>query len=416
MSQINFTARTEQANEILRNYVIASMGAALIPIPIFDLVALTGIQLKMLHRLSQVYEIEYLAHFGKSLVASLLSGLVLTRAGTILASLAKTFPGVGTATSIVGVSIIGGASSYAIGKVFIQHFESGGTFLTFDPKQVREHFVNEFERGKQVVIELKSTPGPAPTTVTSVIPPVNENKESVAPTSETATLNASEERGDVKLTQPAVEPPPATEAGPSAWPLETITTESTNPMTETVATVETSVPVVTESIIPTAPMSAGSKPIDPPMTEETAATVKSPPVTTPEVNPTDAQNNRVSKLSKLATSIRSAITSPATIDSLVNMLFSPAASAVSESSRKKALPITAVSEDLVTMTEKNTQAHNCSAPINETIAVESKNLDTSTKIEVTTAENKEETVEHKPEEPTVSPELLKSIKNYGFIE
>ena len=34
----------------------------------------------------------------------------------------------------------GAASTYAVGQIFIQHFESGGTLLTFDPERVRAHY------------------------------------------------------------------------------------------------------------------------------------------------------------------------------------------------------------------------------------------------------------------------------------
>jgi hypothetical protein len=33
-------------------------------------------------------------------------------------------------------------------KVFIQHFESGGTFLDLDPDKVREYFKAQFEEGR----------------------------------------------------------------------------------------------------------------------------------------------------------------------------------------------------------------------------------------------------------------------------
>jgi hypothetical protein len=42
----------------------------------------------------------------------------------------------------------GAAATYAVGQVFIQHFESGGTFLDFDPDKVREHFRQEFDRAR----------------------------------------------------------------------------------------------------------------------------------------------------------------------------------------------------------------------------------------------------------------------------
>ncbi|MDE2463441.1 MAG: GTPase, partial [Alphaproteobacteria bacterium] len=37
------------------------------------------------------------------------------------------------------------ASTYALGKVFIQHFESGGTFLDMDPDKVSAYFKEQYE-------------------------------------------------------------------------------------------------------------------------------------------------------------------------------------------------------------------------------------------------------------------------------
>jgi hypothetical protein len=39
--------------------------------------------------------------------------------------------------------------------VFVQHFESGGTFLDLDPAKVKAYFSEQFERGKKVVADLK---------------------------------------------------------------------------------------------------------------------------------------------------------------------------------------------------------------------------------------------------------------------
>jgi len=50
---------------------------------------------------------------------------------------------------------VAGASTYAVGQVFIQHFESGGTFLDFDPEKVKGYFAEQFEKGKLAVGDLK---------------------------------------------------------------------------------------------------------------------------------------------------------------------------------------------------------------------------------------------------------------------
>jgi len=149
--------RSSQASNTVKNHVIGVMGASLVPIPLFDLVALTGVQLKMLHSLAKLYDVPFSKNLGKSLIVSLLGGVMPTSAAMTLASLAKAVPGLGTATGIISVSAIGGATTYAIGSVFMQHFESGGTLLDFDPKKMRDYFSSKLEEGKEVATDLKSS-------------------------------------------------------------------------------------------------------------------------------------------------------------------------------------------------------------------------------------------------------------------
>ena len=143
-------ARLTAANKTVRNYSLGSMGVGLIPIPIVDIAGLTGVQLKMLHSLAGQYEIPFSKDIVKPIIASLLGGFLPVGAVKLSAgSLAKWIPVTGTVIGMVSTAAFGGAASYAIGKVFIQHFESGGTFLDFDPEKVREHFKAEFEAAKE---------------------------------------------------------------------------------------------------------------------------------------------------------------------------------------------------------------------------------------------------------------------------
>ena len=144
-----------QASNIINKHVITAMGASLVPIPLFDLVALSSVQLKMLYSLTKLYEIPFSKNLGKSAIVSLLGGVMPTSAAMTLASLAKAVPGLGTATGVISVSVLGGATTYAIGSVFTQHFESGGTLLDFDPKKMREFFSNKLAEGKEVAVKLK---------------------------------------------------------------------------------------------------------------------------------------------------------------------------------------------------------------------------------------------------------------------
>jgi uncharacterized protein (DUF697 family) len=68
-------------------------------------------------------------------------------------------PVVGTVLGGLSMSLFSGAATYAIGKVFIQHFEAGGTFLDFNPISVKEHFHALYEEGQSVAKEVSEKKG-----------------------------------------------------------------------------------------------------------------------------------------------------------------------------------------------------------------------------------------------------------------
>ena len=140
----------------VNKYVLWSMGAALIPVPLLDLGAVAGIQLKMLHYLSQHYGVKFKKNVGKSIIATL-TGTLTTNVlkGSVLTSFIKSIPLVGIIGS-ASMPIYSGAATYAIGRIFIQHFESGGTFLNFDPQKVKDHFAKLYEEGQKIATDLKA--------------------------------------------------------------------------------------------------------------------------------------------------------------------------------------------------------------------------------------------------------------------
>ena len=144
------------ASGIVKNYIMGTIAAGFIPVPIADVTVITGIQLKMLHSLANVYDVKFKNDLGKSVLASLTGGIASTSVGKgVLLSLAKGIPFVGPALGAATMPAVAGASTYAVGQVFIQHFESGGTFLDFDPDKVKAYFAEQVEKGKLVVADLR---------------------------------------------------------------------------------------------------------------------------------------------------------------------------------------------------------------------------------------------------------------------
>jgi uncharacterized protein (DUF697 family) len=151
-----------QAEAIIHRNVLWALGAGVVPFAIADVIAVTAVQVKLLKELSEHYGVAFREGLAKKLVGSLLVGLGGVGFGLMLgASLAKLIPGVGTALGVVSVPISAGAFTSAIGRVFVMHFESGGTFLDFDPVRMREYFRAEFETAKDKVAQMHKPAAPS---------------------------------------------------------------------------------------------------------------------------------------------------------------------------------------------------------------------------------------------------------------
>ncbi len=147
--------RDQRIEKHARNHILASMGVGLVPIPLADMVALVGVQLDLIRTLSGEYGVPFRRDIGKSVITTLLGGFIPVALGGTLSSLIKCIPVIGQTTGAITMPVISGASTYAIYKVFIQHFESGGTFLDLDPAKVKSYFAEQFTKGKKVAVDLK---------------------------------------------------------------------------------------------------------------------------------------------------------------------------------------------------------------------------------------------------------------------
>jgi len=140
-----------KTDRILRHHVLASMGVGLIPFPIADFAGLTAVQLNLLRKLAKAYGIPFSKGIVKNTLASLIGGAVPIMASwPLTGSMLKGIPIIGQTVGIVTMPVIAGATTYAIGSVFVQHFASGGTFLTFDPEKVKDYYAEMFEEGKKI--------------------------------------------------------------------------------------------------------------------------------------------------------------------------------------------------------------------------------------------------------------------------
>lgn len=140
--------KKKKANKIVRFRTLLAAGFGFIPFPLLDAACILSIQLWMIRDLAKLYGILFKKQLAQSIIGSLVGNI-----GTVGA--VKLIPGLGSLLGGGAVALSGGAATYALGKIFTQHFSQGGTLLTFDPVKSQQYFQQLYEEGKASVKELK---------------------------------------------------------------------------------------------------------------------------------------------------------------------------------------------------------------------------------------------------------------------
>ncbi len=139
------------AESTIKNHSLMAAGGGLIPIPLIDFIAVSGIQAELVKKLCGIYQVDFYKNQGKSTI----SALVGTSFASLGSSLIKAIPGLGSVLGGVSMSILSGATTYAIGQVFAQHFEDGGTMADLDTDDFKRFYNQKLEEGKQLVKDWK---------------------------------------------------------------------------------------------------------------------------------------------------------------------------------------------------------------------------------------------------------------------
>jgi uncharacterized protein (DUF697 family) len=131
---------TDRRDNIIRQHVYASAGVGLIPVPFIDVLGSAGVQLVMMKKLSEFYNIEFNQKIAKKILISLCGGIVPTIIAPGVKGLVKCIPVVGFPLAVAATPLLEATSTYAMGRVLTNHFEKGGNFINFNFDIAKEEF------------------------------------------------------------------------------------------------------------------------------------------------------------------------------------------------------------------------------------------------------------------------------------
>jgi uncharacterized protein (DUF697 family) len=147
----------ELSEAIVSNYMVFTGAAGIIPVPIIDTAAIAALQFSMLSKIGEKYGYSLSKHWGKSIIGALVGGYTATALGNgIGMRIARSIPFVGGIASIIVVPAFAAASTWALGQIFILHFESGGSFADFDPTLAKDSYNELVKKGEKVVEDMKA--------------------------------------------------------------------------------------------------------------------------------------------------------------------------------------------------------------------------------------------------------------------
>jgi len=189
------------AHDVIKTHVIAAMAVGLMPVPGVDMAGTIALQVRMVSKICEIYGVTIREKAAKTAVLSLVGGVLpVALAGTLVSSL-KIIPGFGTLAGAAGASLLGGATTYAVGSVFQQHLATHDSLIDFDVDKMKTAMRTEFDAGLKFTRSLRSR-------VTDAIVP--KAKADVAPAE--AAVAAVEDPSEVSLREAPLPETPAAEA------------------------------------------------------------------------------------------------------------------------------------------------------------------------------------------------------------
>ena len=138
--------RDALAEKVVRRFSIYGAVGGLIPVVVVDAVAVGAVQFQMIRRLAEIYGVPFSHERAKTAIASAIGAIAPLATASGLTSGVKAIPLFGTMLGVLTAPALSAGATYLLGKVFIQHFASGGTLLDFDPAKYRDYIRSHAEK------------------------------------------------------------------------------------------------------------------------------------------------------------------------------------------------------------------------------------------------------------------------------
>jgi len=148
-NETRVTAASAEAERIIRSSVYTAMGIGIVPIPFFNVAAVTASSLVMIRRLSELYGVEFKEGIAKKILTSVAGAGFGVLASAPVESAMRFVPVIGLPLTIATKPVLNGMTTYAIGRMFVTHFERGGSFVGANMDEMKSDFSSAFKNSRE---------------------------------------------------------------------------------------------------------------------------------------------------------------------------------------------------------------------------------------------------------------------------
>jgi uncharacterized protein (DUF697 family) len=137
----------EVALKTVERYSKLAAGVGLLPTFVLNFAAVLAVQIMMVSKIAKIFHVSNDKERIRRSILTLLGSVLTSSVGHGIGLAVVSIPAVlaSTVLSFVVAPALAYSLTSALGHVFVMHFQSGGTLLTFDPKLVRAHFMKAFK-------------------------------------------------------------------------------------------------------------------------------------------------------------------------------------------------------------------------------------------------------------------------------
>lgn len=147
--------RETRGMKVVKSWSQWSVAAGFVPVPFVDIALVSGIQVKMIYDLCQIYNVPFKKEAALAYASGLVGGSLTAGAAQIVGAMAlKAVPYVDHFVQ----PTFAFATTYAMGYVFVKHFENSGTMASFDSSKMNLYFQEQFEKSKKIFSKKQAVP------------------------------------------------------------------------------------------------------------------------------------------------------------------------------------------------------------------------------------------------------------------